>query len=149
MNFPKHREFINRLEQEGSNFLHANQALSQTKLLEIVSSDIYTDPRRFLIEMIQNADDSSCETGKLDLSIVIWKQSIIISHMGRPFDEEDIKSLCSAGNSTKTRNEKLTGYKGIGFKSIFSNSSKVIIQSGGYTFRFDKSYFSDKDYILP
>ena len=44
------KEFIKNLELQNSNFFHPNQALSQTKLLEIVSSDIYTDPKRFLVE---------------------------------------------------------------------------------------------------
>jgi hypothetical protein len=134
------RNFINEVFKIYTDFKHRNQAISQTNLLEIVSKDIYPDPKRFLIEMIQNADDSSFEKGSLELNITFLKQTIIISHKGKPFDKDDILSLCTPGNSTKKKHEKLTGYKGIGFKSIFSNSDKVIVQSDGYCFRFDKSF---------
>ena len=32
-----------------------------------------------------------------------------------------------------------TGYKGIGFKSVFTNSESVFIKSGGYKFSFDRN----------
>ena len=32
-----------------------------------------------------------------------------------------------------------TGYKGIGFKSVFTNSESVLIKSAGYNFSFDKN----------
>ena len=41
---------------------------------------------------------------------------------------------------------KKTGYKGIGFKSVFTNSQSVIIYSGGYKFSFDKTYPLYKDF---
>jgi hypothetical protein len=65
---------------------------------------------------------------------------LIFSHGGRPFDEDDIKSLCSVGNSTKINKQRTTRYKGIGFKSVFHQSNLVYIVSDGYYFRFDKKF---------
>lgn len=44
----------------------------------------------------------------------------------------------STANSTKRLDRKKTGYKGIGFKSVFTDSDKVYIRTGGFFFCFDK-----------
>ncbi len=143
----KQQHFIDNVLYKNSTFDNPQQALTQTKLLETVSSDIYSDPKRFIVEIIQNADDSSFSYDNKNLKLDITFGSnnfLIISHMGKPIDERDIEALCSAGNSTKSSDERTTGYKGIGFKSVFSHSEKVYVVSNGYYFKFDKSYFQRK-----
>lgn len=52
--------------------------------------------------------------------------------------EENIRSICDVGKSTK-KNRKREGYigeKGIGFKSVFMISSEPQIFSNGYSFKF-------------
>ena len=141
------KNFINEIHRRNFDFKYIEQSLTQSNLLETVSKDIYPDPKRFILEMLQNCDDSSFNhnCGKLEMTINLFKQSLIISHKGKPFDENDIRSICSAGASTKVKNEKATGYKGIGFKSIFQHSNKVIIISNNYQFRFDKDYFNEEE----
>jgi hypothetical protein len=41
--------------------------------------------------------------------------------------------------SNKSENVRQTGYKGIGFKSVFTDSNSVFIRSGSYSFKFDKN----------
>ena len=43
-------------------------------------------------------------------------------------------------NGTKKKDLNKTGYKGLGFKSVFGKSEKVMIYSNGEYFRFDSSY---------
>jgi len=103
-----------------------------------LSSDIYTDSKRFIYELLQNAYDASCKSGKLDFQIDFVGEYIIISHKGESFSEIDIKSICSVGDGNKRGDENKTGFKGIGFKSVFAHSEYVIIKSGKYCFKFDK-----------
>ena len=59
-------------------------------------------------------------------------------HNGRPFDKDDIYSICDIGSSTKRNSKEKIGYKGIGFKSVFTGSDTVVVNSGNYSFAFDK-----------
>ncbi|WDO12327.1 DUF3883 domain-containing protein [Flavobacterium sp. WW92] len=138
------KEFINRLNNLRSNFMDPSQARAMTKLLNIVSSDIYTESQRFFYEMIQNADDS-CSLDNNSVFIDFRDNALIISHNGEQFSEEDIDSITDAGASTKTSKKATTGFKGIGFKSVFMKSKRVSIFSGGFQFRFDKDAVT-KDY---
>lgn len=59
-------------------------------------------------------------------------------HNGRLFDKDDVDSICSIGSSTKRNSKEKIGYKGIGFKSVFTGSDTVIVNSGNFSFAFDK-----------
>ena len=50
--------------------------------------------------------------------------------------EENIKAICSIGDSTKEHSAGYIGEKGIGFKSVFKVAKKVHIQSGPFSFAF-------------
>lgn len=107
-------------------------------LLDTVSSDIYSESQRFVFELMQNADDAAKDTNN-EVHFDFLPNCLIVSHNGKPFDENDILSLTGAGASTKRADPTKTGYKGIGFKSVFGKSERVTIFSDGYQFRFDKS----------
>lgn len=132
------RIFIENLSRKKSDYKNPEQAIDQANSCDSLSSDIYTDSKRFIYELLQNADDASCKSGKLDFQIDFVGEYIIISHKGESFSEIDIKSICSVGDGNKRGDENKTGFKGIGFKSVFAHSEYVIIKSGKYCFRFDK-----------
>lgn len=137
------KEFINKLMEKRSRYIDRDQEEMAASLLDTVSSDIYSEGQRFVFELIQNADDSSIvETNEVHFQF--YSGGVIVSHNGEAFTEEDIDALTSAGNSTKKNDSTKTGYKGIGFKSVFGMSNSVAIFSGGYQFRFDKSAFDKK-----
>ena len=52
------------------------------------------------------------------------------------FRADDVKAICSVGESTKTTPRGYIGEKGIGFKSVFKLASRVKIQSGPFCFSF-------------
>ena len=137
------KEFIEELYRKRSNFNDPDQAEMMSNLLETVSSDIYSESQRFVFELIQNADDSAKEINN-EVHFEFLPNCLIVSHNGSPFSESDIKALTSAGSSTKKADPTKTGYKGIGFKSVFGKSQKVTIFSDGYQFRFDKSFHQTK-----
>jgi hypothetical protein len=132
------KDFIKQLSQKIANYNTPEQAISQANSCDSLSNDIYTDSKRFIYELLQNADDASSQTGNLDFRIDFSGQYIVVSHKGEPFSENDIKSICSVGDGNKKSDENKTGFKGIGFKSVFAHSEFVIIKSGEYCFKFDK-----------
>lgn len=130
--------FIQELSQKIANYNNPEQAISQANSCDSLSNDIYTDSKRFIYELLQNADDASSQSGKLEFRIDFVGDYIIVSHKGEAFSEVDIKSICSVGDGNKKGDENKTGFKGIGFKSVFAHSEFVIIQSGKYCFKFDR-----------
>lgn len=137
------KKFIQDLCEENSTFSSQRQAEMVANLLDTVSSDIYSESQRFVFELIQNADDAAKDTNN-EIHFDFLPNCLIVSHNGKPFDENDIISLTGAGASTKRADSTKTGYKGIGFKSVFGKSERVTIFSDGYQFRFDKSAHKSK-----
>jgi len=100
----------------------------------------------FLMEFLQNADD--CQSSLFSLELT--EDRIQIYNDGRPFDYDDIESLCNVGHSSKAHSEKgeeYIGYLGVGFKSVFLISDNPRINSGGYQFKFDKKSWDDSSQI--
>lgn len=133
------KKIIEQLNKQKSNYTSPESCQDIANSLESLSTDIYTDSKRFIYEMLQNADDASSSSEKLEIQIQIIGQYLVISHKGEMFTEIDIESICSVGDGNKKGDENKTGFKGIGFKSVFSHSDYVIIKSGNYCFRFDKN----------
>ena len=138
----REKDIINNLKESKSNYTSPESAQDQANSLESLSSDIYTDNTRFIYELLQNADDASSNNGKLDVLITLKDNYLTLSHQGEKFSEIDIESICSVGDGNKRSDENKTGFKGIGFKSVFSHSDYVIINTGNYCFKFDKNYWT-------
>lgn len=137
------KKFIQDLREENSTFNSQRQAEMFANFLNLISTDIYSESQRFVFELIQNADDAAKDTNN-EIHFDFLSNCLIVSHKGKPFDENDIISLSGAGASTKRADPTKTGYKGIGFKSVFGKSELVTIFSDGYQFRFDKSVHNQK-----
>ena len=108
--------------------------------LNILIDDVRTDSERFIFELLQNADDQPFEGQPVDVTFKTLIDHLLVLHNGNPFSTEDIQVITNIGDksSDKIKNEEKTGYKGIGFKSVFSDSDTVYIDSGGFSFAFDK-----------
>ncbi|MFN7788333.1 MAG: sacsin N-terminal ATP-binding-like domain-containing protein, partial [Pseudanabaena sp.] len=144
------RDFINNLTNLKSDYNHPSQAEDQANSLDTISDDIYSESERFIYELIQNADDACKDSvAGVEIHIEFTDKFIIVSHTGKEFEGRDIESLASVGKSQKTKNANQTGYKGIGFKSVFGKSNCVYINSGGYCFRFSKEDWSNKSHKMP
>ncbi|WP_157492741.1 ATP-binding protein [Echinicola pacifica] len=139
----KSKKIIEYLSYTNANYNNPEQAITTANLCDTISRDINTDSQRFIYELLQNADDASNQTGTLNVSIDFVGDYVIFSHNGEAFSELDIESISSAGDGTKSGDTNKTGFKGIGFKSVFSHSKSVIIKSGDFCFKFDKQHWSD------
>ena len=137
------KEFIETLNRNNSDYSNPELAITTANLCNTISRDINTDSQRFIYELLQNADDASNQNNKLDVQIDFIEDFLIVSHKGEPFSRIDIESISSAGDGTKTSDANKTGFKGIGFKSVFSHSNCVIIKSKEVCFRYDKSCWED------
>lgn len=131
---------IDKLYETNTNYSHPEQAINQAESLKSLSSDLYTDSKRFIYELLQNADDSSVKGQFVDVEIKLFDNKLVVAHNGNAFDESDIIGICNINNGTKKSFIEKTGYKGIGFKSVFGQSDKVIIFSNGEYFKFDANH---------
>jgi HSP90 family molecular chaperone len=122
------KEFIEQLQQEKSDYNSSSQAEDLANALDTLSDDIYSENERFIYELIQNADDAYDLSGKgVNILIEFTSNFIILSHTGKEFTEKDIRAICGVGSSQKSKDTNKTGYKGIGFKSVFGKSDYVCI----------------------
>lgn len=116
----------------------ARDAKNTSRALHAIMGDLYTETERFVYELLQNADDQPQENSLVNVTLKILSENFLFLHTGKPFTEEDVESLSSIGDSTKANDSEKTGYKGIGFKSVFSDAETVYIDSGNFSFAFDK-----------
>ncbi len=134
------KEIIDYQFKQNTDYKNPDQAVNQMQSLYALSKDLYTDSIRFIYELLQNADDSKVGNLKVKVSVRLFENKLLIAHTGKAFDERDIQGLCAVNNGTKKKEIDKTGFKGIGFKSVFGQSEKVIVFSDGEYFRFDANY---------
>jgi|GEM_PF-4979654 len=114
--------------------------------LRLNQLELYTQTKRFIFELIQNADDMPVPGKTVQIEIRLLENYFVLRHNGQYFTRGDVKAISDAAKSTKRADETKTGYKGIGFKSVFSDSETVYILSQDYSFKFDKSAAIYKDF---
>ncbi len=134
---------IEELYRNNSVYNNPDQAVNQADSLDALSKDLYADSKRFIYELLQNADDSTIKGQSVQVWIKIIENHLIVAHSGKPFNDRDVQGICNINNGTKKSDIAKTGYKGIGFKSVFGQSQKVIIFTNNEYFRFDASYEYD------
>jgi hypothetical protein len=104
-------------------------------------SGLYADSSRFLEELIQNTEDAYRQTGVASsenkILFKLFSDRLEVSHNGKCFDEDDLKSITTFANTTKSKYKdvNLIGKFGIGFKSVFAITNEPQIHSGNYHFK--------------
>lgn len=116
--------------------------LFESNLRRSLSQQLYSTQTRFILELIQNADDNEYRNCTPTLSLIyrtdghLW---VGCNEVG--FTGDNVRALCAIGGSTKSVDQGQRGYigeKGIGFKSVFTVAELVWISSGALQFQFDK-----------
>jgi hypothetical protein len=111
--------------------------------LRLISQVVFTRSSGFILELIQNAEDSGLdmkESGTFEIRMN--QRRVKISHNGRPFDENDVKAI-SGIRSSKKPERGFLGYLGIGFKSVLKITDRPEIYSNGFQFKFDRTHWPD------
>jgi hypothetical protein len=117
----------------------ANKAKGN-RYVEILSS-LYSDQSRFIEELLQNANDACVRKGFLkgegNVRFELRDNILFFYHNGILFDEQDLISVTTIGQTTKNgfTDVNLIGKFGLGFKSVFSICHEPEIHSGEYHFR--------------
>lgn len=143
-NYDSPEVFINKwFLKKGENPGDASTIASQLKLNEL---ELYTQTERFIFELLQNADDMPVEGKPVNVHLDLLENHFLFLHNGKFFDRDDVMAIADAAKSTKSQDKTKIGYKGIGFKSVFTDSSRVYIKSGDYFFKFDKHNPIYKDF---
>ena len=139
-----------------------------------LSSDLYTQECRWLLELLQNADDNEYEPqpeptagagagagaeagqgGWVEprVDIVVGEYGLRLSNNERGFTERDVEALCDIGASTKkaadARERQTIGEKGIGFKSVFAISERPHVRSNYFSFMFEKDSAHGMGCLVP
>ncbi len=120
---------LRRISEES----HKNKDMFFDRLFESVSEEIYSDQTHFILELLQNAEDSIRRRGKewsrRTIEFSLFHDHLRISHFGVPFNKDDVRAICSIRESTK---DELTdiGRFGMGFKSVYRYTEQPVIHSG-------------------
>jgi hypothetical protein len=119
--------------------------------LELLSSQLYQSETHYFLEFLQNADDNEYPSvAKPSLSVAYDDNRVVFENNERGFKPEEVRALCSLGNSTKKgRKAVQIGEKGIGFKSVFLVSDHPEIHSNGFSFCFDRSRYGILGLVIP
>lgn len=135
-----HKEFVDRIHDEKAK--NDSNSMDLARTLNVLSKTVFGEVNRFVFELLQNADDSSSGGHEISVNFQLLENYLIFSHDGKHFSPEDVQGISGIGSraSAKDRNKEKTGYKGIGFKSVFGSSDYAHIVSGGFSFRFDRNY---------
>lgn len=109
---------------------------------ERLSGELYRHAAHFVYELVQNCDDASFlsdVTPQISFRISDDAHSLSVESNELGFSFRDVRSVCCSGASSKSvaHGHAHTGYKGIGFKSVFSVSQCPEIHSGHVHMAFD------------
>lgn len=111
--------------------------------LKLISQVVFTRSSGFILELLQNSEDAGHGlSGIGEFDVHVDRRRARIVHNGKPFDEQDVESVCGIRSSKKPETGTL-GYLGIGFKSVFKVSDSPEIYSGPFQFKFDRNRWSD------
>ena len=102
-----------------------------------------TDKKRFLSELLQNADDCTYSDNCVpSFKLVINGSTLIVSYNEAGFTKDNVRAITAIGESTKklllSGSDHSIGEKGVGFKSVFGVAESVEIHSRGFDFRLTR-----------
>jgi hypothetical protein len=134
------KKFVDSIYQEKAKNDSNSRDLANS--LNILSKTVFGDINRFVFELLQNADDSPSNGTSNKVEFRLYDNYLLFSHTGKHFDPNDVHGISKVGSRDSNKNEdnEKTGYKGIGFKSVFGSSDCVQIISNKFKFKFDKNY---------
>ena len=135
------------LEEEGPvRQLHA----LATRSLKRLSAELYSEEVHFLLELMQNCDDSTYAAGVTPtMTVALAGARLTLSSNEVGFTEADAEALCNVAASTKVRAGGFIGCKGIGFKSVFKISDMPQVHSRWLNIAFDARDEAGLGYICP
>lgn len=114
-----------------------------TNIMNSLAEQLYNSRARFVFELLQNAEDNHYSRARERgyepyISFQVYDDRIIMDCNEDGFKEENVRAICDVGKSSKVGAQGYIGAKGIGFKSVFMAAWRVHIQSGDFSFYFER-----------
>lgn len=113
--------------------------------MKMISSQLTSSSEgTFIYELLQNANDYPTKDALgNDVPVIVEFRLIndylLYRHTGDYFSPRNVAAICKVHDGDKEHKKNAIGYKGIGFKTVFTGSDLVIIKTGDYQFRFDQN----------
>lgn len=108
-----------------------------------VIRELSSDPKRFIRELLQNADDCKyADDVKPCFKLVVEGDLLKTECNENGFTKENARAITAIGESTKKQiysGSFVIGEKGIGFKTVFAIADEVEIHSGEFNFSLSYS----------
>jgi hypothetical protein len=126
----------------------ASAAKKITRSLDTLNKQLTQSGKEvFIFELLQNANDyprkqrdgDNVVTFPVDVEFHITAEYLTFQHTGDYFNPKNIAAICDINDGEKSDNVEAIGYKGIGFKTVFLDNDYVYLNTGKYSFRFDRS----------
>ena len=141
------RNLVQRLHDDIMNY-PAGAGQKIVKMLDTLKIQLTASGKEiFIYELLQNANDYPQTINdvkqKVDVEFHLTLSSLVFMHSGAVFNEKNIAAICSINDKEKDTNKDAIGYKGIGFKTVFLDNENVYLQTGDYSFRFDRQATRD------
>ena len=141
------RNLVQRLHDDIMNY-PAGAGQKIVKMLDTLKNQLTASGKEiFIYELLQNANDYPQTINdvkqKVDVEFHLTLSSLVFMHSGAVFNEKNIAAICSINDKEKDTNKDAIGYKGIGFKIVFLDNENVYLQTGDYSFRFDRQATRD------
>ncbi|MDK1361354.1 hypothetical protein QNO00_13905 [Arthrobacter sp. zg-Y1219] len=104
-------------------------------------SELYPDNAHFIYELLQNAEDARATVVEFELH----DSDLEVRHNGaRVFSLKDIDSITNIGDSTKQDDPTQIGKFGVGFKAVYSYTSRPEIRSGTHAFAIEDLFINER-----
>lgn len=139
----KPKELVNRLysiwENSDSDVIRQLSDVQRMVNTQLTASSDGT----FIYELLQNANDYPIKIGDkpvlVEVEFHLTDNYLIYRHTGREFSPRNIAAISKMSAGEKKKEKNAIGYKGIGFKTVFSENDYVYLKTGDYSLRFDES----------
>lgn len=132
-------DFLNRLYNARLK-LSGNNLETFNNFQKTVFDEVTGAQHTYIYELLQNANDYPYNGEKVKVNFILTNNYLFFTHTGASFNLRNVVGITSINQGEKKKNIDTIGYKGIGFKTVFVNNEYVYLNSGGWSFRFDKEY---------
>lgn len=142
------RKFVEKIFRDIEASRNARLWDDAINMLRTVSESVFARSAHFILELLQNAEDSGRDLHRVgEIEFSISPSRVRVSHNGSPFTKENVDAICGVC-SFKKPEEGTLGFLGIGFKSVFRITEAPQIHSGDFHFKFDKSCHANPADVL-
>lgn len=138
-------KFLAKLFEARSNLKGSNLELA-INFQKTIFNEVTGAQHTYIYELLQNANDYPHNGEHVQVKFILTDHYLFFMHSGACFNLRNVVGISSINQGEKKKNTEAIGYKGIGFKTVFVNNEYVYLNSGEWSFRFDRKYSEEKSF---